>query len=57
MDILIKQVGTKCELWHGNEKIMVAGRVVIKKQAKELHLETGDSVFNIKQDNSKVKVW
>ena len=57
MEIVIKQVGTKCELWHGDEKVMVSGRVAVKRHAKELHDKTGDSVFNFKQNGDKVKVY
>jgi hypothetical protein len=55
-NIAIKQDGRHCGLWHGDELILIAGRVEVKRRAKALHLQTGDPVYNIKKGGALVLV-
>lgn len=55
-DIVIKQVGFKCQVNHGDDMVFRGGRVEAKRVAKALHLKTGDPVWNWKNNNTKVEV-
>ena len=56
-DIIIKQVGKSCLVTHGEETIFQGGRIAAKRAAHSLHLETGDPVWNWKNNNKKVTVY
>jgi hypothetical protein len=55
-DIVIKQVGFKCQVNHGDNIVFRGGRVEAKRKAKELHHQTGDPVWNWKNNNTRVEV-
>ncbi len=56
MNIIIKQVGRRCQVWHGTELKLTSGRVSCKGYALGLHAKTGDQVWNEKVGGKLVRV-
>lgn len=54
--IVIKQVGRKCQVIHGDKIVLESGRVACKGFALGLHIKTGDPLFNIKVNGEEVRI-
>lgn len=55
MNIIVRQVRDRCEVWHGDQQVFSGGRVAAKKEAKAIHERTGDPVFNYKASGALVE--
>lgn len=56
MNIVVKQVGRRCQVWHGTELKLESGRIACKGYALGLHAQTGDQVWNEKVGGRIVRV-
>lgn len=55
-NMYIRQKGSVCSLYLGDELIKRGGRVEIKELARKMHFETGNPVFNFKRNGTSAQV-
>lgn len=53
-NVIIRQTVGGCQVWHGDRQVFAGGRVAAKCEAKRLHDQTGDPVFNYKKSGALV---